>query len=799
MRPGLSRLAALPALLVALWLIAGAALAQTAPESPDYEQWQRTAERAEQVVERAAASTESLEALRAQLAGWREQFLAAQGQNTTRIATLEAQLEALGPPPEEGATEPPDVAQRRAELQEQLENLRAPVRNAEAAFTRAQGLISEIDAIIRARQVDALLSLGATPLNPANWALALGEVGQATRKMQLEVETAIATPSRVAEARNRLPGIFLLLAGGFVLLLRGHRWVDRAGAHMRARARRGTSVWALLISIGHILLPLAGLSAIIFAAAYSGLAGPRLSRMLAFLPLAFALLLGFRWLGQRLYNPVESEAVIPLAEGPRREARYYSTLLALLIVVQITISAFVNLGDLSQATEAVLQFPVTVLMGLVLFRMGVILGRYRGASDDDEGAFVARAIRSLGRASLVVGALMPLLAAIGYLNASLLIRPWIVSLAILGLVLILQRLVRDLDQLITGRETAGEGLIPVLLGMVLTIAALPFLALVWGARVADLTEIWARFREGFMLGETRVSPTDFLVFVVVFVLGYLATRALQGGLRNSLLPRTALDKGAQNAIISGLGYVGIFLAGLIAISAAGIDLSSLAIVAGALSVGIGFGLQNIVQNFVSGIILLIERPVSEGDWIEVGGQMGIVRKISVRSTRIETFDRTDVIVPNGDFVSGVVTNWTRGNTIGRVIVPVGVAYGTDTRKVERILREVAEDHPMVLMQPPPSVFFRGFGADSLDFEIRAILRDVNWVMAVHSEMNHAIAKRFAEEGVEIPFAQRDVWLRNPETLVREAAPEPAPPPRTPDPFLDRPDNDADADAEGDGR
>ncbi|KPQ22450.1 MAG: Protein of unknown function (DUF3772), partial [Rhodobacteraceae bacterium HLUCCA24] len=451
MRPGLSRLAALPALLVALWLIAGAALAQTAPESPDYEQWQRTAERAEQVVERAAASTESLEALRAQLAGWREQFLAAQGQNTTRIATLEAQLEALGPPPEEGATEPPDVAQRRAELQEQLENLRAPVRNAEAAFTRAQGLISEIDAIIRARQVDALLSLGATPLNPANWALALGEVGQATRKMQLEVETAIATPSRVAEARNRLPGIFLLLAGGFVLLLRGHRWVDRAGAHMRARARRGTSVWALLISIGHILLPLAGLSAIIFAAAYSGLAGPRLSRMLAFLPLAFALLLGFRWLGQRLYNPVESEAVIPLAEGPRREARYYSTLLALLIVVQITISAFVNLGDLSQATEAVLQFPVTVLMGLVLFRMGVILGRYRGASDDDEGAFVARAIRSLGRASLVVGALMPLLAAIGYLNASLLIRPWIVSLAILGLVLILQRLVRDLDQLITGR------------------------------------------------------------------------------------------------------------------------------------------------------------------------------------------------------------------------------------------------------------------------------------------------------------------------------------------------------------
>lgn len=778
-------------LVLVLGLLFGltfAATAQSSDPAIDYERWETTATRAEQVLTEAEASSLALETLRADIADWRARLLAAAEANQSRIATIQSQIDALGSAPLDGETEPQEIAARRAELNDQLATLRAPVLKAEEAYNRASGLISEIDAIIRDRQADRLLTLGPSPLNPANWPAAFEAALDVPAALMRELRQSWASPGQRNVFTSQLPLILVLIATGIILIWKGRTWSERTGAFLRDRTRRGTGVWSFLVSVGIIVLPWLGILALVSAIKTTEMPGMRGTILIEEVPLWGAYLLGLRWLCIQVFAAPYREQLLPLEEADQIRGYRYGMMLGLALVARSMIGTLTGLSSIETNALVVLEFPLIVLIGVFLFRMGQILSHPRmpEASDEEEArldvTFRLNTIRLLGRAGMALAVVGPVLAAIGYFEAAIaLIYPPILTLALLAFLMVLRRFLTDIYRLITKTEDVeSDGLIPVLIGMALTIGAIPFFAVIWGARETQLYEIWTRFNEGVSIGETRFSPTDFLTFVIIFAIGMMLTRLAQGAMRSTILPKTKIDAGGQNAIVSGMGYVGILLAALIAISSAGLDLSSLAIVAGALSVGIGFGLQNIVSNFVSGIILLIERPISEGDWIEVGGQHGYVRDISVRSTRIETFDRTDVIVPNADLVSGTVTNYTRGNTVGRVIVPVGVAYGTDTRRVEGILREIAEGHPMILATPAPSVVFQRFGADSLDFEIRGILRDVNWVMAVKSDLNHEIAKRFAEEGIEIPFAQRDIWLRNPEALTGgKAADDATPPPKAP--------------------
>ena len=808
--------ACLTALLLALAPVGALVLAPVATHAQesttiDYTAWESDAARAEDTLQAARASNQVFEQLRGTVADWRTRFTAAQSANQSRIETLKGQISALGAAPAEGETEAPEIATRRKELNDQLVRLQAPGLAAVEAYSRADGIIREIDKVIRDRQADALLKLWPSPANPINWPAGLAVLTQGMKTLWDETEGAWDNEDRRKSLRDNLPAILLFVVIAGILLVRGPGFIERLAGRLRIGGTdAGRRLIASFVSLGQVAVPVGGMYLLVQAVDVSGMTGQRSGALIGAFPSAALAFYAARWLGGWLF-PAPGR----ISDGDRghiqlsthaAEARFHTNMIGLLLASEVMRLSFVTdvRPPLSQAAQSVWAAPLLLVVALFLFRLGLLL-RHAVSAQSDEGEekkFRDRMRGLVGTAVVVVSVLGPLLAVIGYVNAAnAIVWPTVLSLGLSGLLIVFRRLVGDGYAVLTRRREDAQGaqdsLVPVLIGFLLILAALPAYALIWGARTSDLAEVWTRFRAGVTIGGTTISPTVFLSFVVIFAIGYMVTRMVQGALRSSVLPKTKLDKGGQNAIASGTGYLGIFLAAIIAITAAGIDLSSLAIVAGALSVGIGFGLQNIVSNFVSGIILLIERPVSEGDWIEVGGQMGIVKSISVRSTRIETFDRTDVIVPNADLVSGVVTNWTRGNLTGRLIVPVGVAYGTDTKRVSDILHEIAEAHPLVVVNPPPNVFFVSFGADSLNFEIRAILRDVNFKLATQSDMNHEIAKRFAAEGIEIPFAQRDIWIKNPEALSPFAAAVTASSDR-PAPEAARKTKDADGEQDTDG-
>ena len=268
---------------------------------------------------------------------------------------------------------------------------------------------------------------------------------------------------------------------------------------------------------------------------------------------------------------------------------------------------------------------------------------------------------------------------------------------------------------------------------------------------------------GFDIGETRIIPGRMLWALLVFGGVIIFSSWFRSQLEHNWLKMTTMAQGARDALITITGYILFLVALMLGLSAAGFDFSNITIIAGALSVGIGFGLQNIVNNFVSGLILLFERPIRKGDWIEVGGTEGYVKDIQIRSTKIQTFDRSDVIVPNSELISGQVTNWVLSSKGGRAIIPVGVAYGSDTEKVRDILMAIAEENTDVDKTgnlPKPKVLFREFGDSSLNFELRVFLHNVDSRLGVISDINFSIDKAFREAEIEIPFPQRDLHVKN---------------------------------------
>ncbi|PPT07211.1 Potassium efflux system KefA protein / Small-conductance mechanosensitive channel [Geitlerinema sp. FC II] len=260
--------------------------------------------------------------------------------------------------------------------------------------------------------------------------------------------------------------------------------------------------------------------------------------------------------------------------------------------------------------------------------------------------------------------------------------------------------------------------------------------------------------------DNTYSLVDLLVLIALLVGLAIAANRLTQILRSRVLQIARLNRGAQDTIATVLKYSLIVVGTVVVFNIWGLDITSIAIFAGALSVGIGFGLQDIAKNLGSGIVLLFERPIQVGDFVQVGEYMGTVERIGSRSTVVRTLDRVSIIVPNSRFLETEVINWSHDNPVSRLRLPVGVAYGSDMSAVKSALLEAAQQNAQVLKVPPPRVLFVEFGDSSLDFELLVWCADPSQQYVLKSDLYFAIEEQLKAAGVEIPFPQRDLHLRS---------------------------------------
>ncbi|MEM8697688.1 MAG: DUF3772 domain-containing protein, partial [Pseudomonadota bacterium] len=757
------------------WLLLTLCLANNAAAQGSLAQWEVNLTQIETALGADRMTGDGANELRVRLDALKSEIAGRLAEISNDIAPFQTRLDEL-PLPVDGSLPNADIAAQRAQLEAEIADRAATLGKIQALDVRVEQALVAVSEQRRDIFTRQILTRGPSVFETGVWVRGLSAIERKARQIWRETANRLVNVEIFSRATLVSAVAMLGLIGVLILIFRFKAWAEgrifanlSEGEETAHRASR-----AVLLTLIRLLLPAAAVFLIMAGLFSLDFTGPQGTTLLQGLAAANLVVIGAYGLTGAFFAPsLPALRLSRFGDAECREAQRRIVILAIILGLD-NILVGSGEGGLALPIEALVLINTTLLAigGISLWITATILRPPERSSDpeedDAEPVPLLPVILNLLRGAVRIAAVAsPVMAVLGYYFASRYVfYPLVFSGAVLGIAVLLFFIVRDGVRELLPTEGAGAvsanrvQLIPVFVGFLLVCIALPVLALIWGASSADLALWWQQIKDGLVVGEVRLAPIDVLTFLIVFVIGYVLTRMVQGTLSRNVLPLTGLDSGGRDAITAGVGYLGVFLAALVAISSAGLDLSNLAIVAGALSVGIGFGLQNIVNNFVSGVILLIERPIKAGDWVELSSGMGYVKRVNVRSTEVQTFDRSTLFVPNSELIASPVINWTHSDMHGRIIVKVGVAYGTEPRKVEKILQEIADGHSMLLKRPAPYVLFRGFGADSLDFEIRGVLRDVNWILNVQSDINYEIAKRFEEAGIEIPFAQRDVTIKN---------------------------------------
>jgi len=707
--------------------------------------------------------------------------------NQGLLESVEANLQTLG---EAGPAEASGVRTQRQTLQQRQQRIERQLQRCRALLLRANDLQ---DRITRVRQ--AQLTERLTTREPAAWqiiATNLAEPGRLwdTARLFLLRDSGIGRLSAVEIIA--LVGLILFFAGGAMFLRQPMLGIARGlpgGPTLTAGFVR-----AVFACSADILPPLlAAVVASVFLTVVDD--GGDTWPLITLLSYGTAVYFLFVYLVRLFLAPcAPAESYLPLPERTLRSIAQRLRILAVLLLLVALFSATLVVEGFPEPVQQFLRLLVATVLIINLTRIIWLVGQLLKWHDT-----------RVPRVLLVLVMLFALAAEwSGYLNLSEYIVGGVVgTLLSFGLAWFIWRLIDDLfDGLDDGRRRWQRKLrkaldVPPDANMpgVLWLRILSTL-LIWGGFLLLLLRIWGlsdtgfayilrTLNEGIVVGQFEIVPIKLLWGVLALVLLIVVTGWFKHRLGERWLTRTRMERGAREAVVTISGYTGVAIAIVIGLSIAGVQFTNIALIAGALSVGIGFGLQNIFNNFVSGLILLFERPVKTDDWIVVGETEGLVKRIRIRSTEIKTFDNADVIVPNSELIQGQVTNWMLRDPFGRVIVPVRVAYGSDPEQVRDLLERIGSEHPRVItdavLAPPPIALFRHFGDYGMEFELRVFIRDIDYFLDVQSDLNFAIEREFRAHGIVIPYPRQDISIDRGQSPWTPGGGDPRQAPRQPGP------------------
>ncbi len=721
-----------------------------------------------------------------------------------RLAEIKAQIDKLGPAPKSG--EPPEsaeVAAERTRLNALSAELDGAIKSAELADVKARQLIGRVQDLRQAIFANQVLSRTKhSPLRPSLWQSVFDEMPNAGRELVAIAKGWWARASSRLYELAAIISLSLLIYFGLKIMRRrvfAARLTRPEGSPPpKFFERAAVASW-----VGPArFLPRAAAVLFLYVGLESSellyLQTDRIAGVLLWAILIAIIVFSLSW---AVLQPNRREwRLFNLSDASAERLHLIIRMVAVVFGVDLVLRDLVKMLYLPFQVSVAQAFVSTLVFAILLFALARTPLEPQRAAAPEEGAEPDTS--AFPRAAWLK-ALLVLLAVFiggaalsGYVALARFVSAQVLLTGTVAVVIMLMHLgIRAIsgDSRVAGAEETGVGarmfggrlklddaqrrqmdrVLYGVLNTLLAIVAVPILLFTWGFSGPEITALFKSAIFGFDVGGIHIAPTRILLAIALFVALLFATRLIQRWLKATLLQPSRIDSGLANSIHTGVGYAGYALAALAAISYGGLDITNLAIVAGALSVGIGFGLQSIVNNFVSGLILLVERPIKVGDWIAVGAYEGHVRRISVRSTEIETFDRSSVIVPNSELISGTVRNRTHRNALGRVEIAVGVSYASDPERVKELLEKVVQESPMVLKFPAPLISFDNFGASSLDFTVRAYLSDVNKSVSTATDLRIRIFKALGEAGIEIPFPQQDVHLRDLDfvkaTVARMAA------------------------------